>query len=105
MDPTIVSKRYDELKKKLYDEVKDELNAISGVRPSRKSIHLISEKKPRTTDATDYFELVYECINTRINFLNVVSLNSRSNAEPDIDLAILQALLNGKKPTILILSY
>jgi hypothetical protein len=97
LDPTIVSKRYDELKNKLHDEVKNELNAISGVRPSHKSIHLISEKKPRTTDATDYFELVYECINTRINFLNVISLNSRSNAEPDIDLAILQALLNGKE--------
>jgi len=49
---------------------------------------------------TDYFELVYECIDTRINFLNIVSLNARSPVEPDIDLAILRALLNGKKSNI-----
>jgi hypothetical protein len=44
-------------------------------------------------DKTDYFELVYECIHTRNNFLNVISLNSRNPVEPDIDLVILQALL------------
>ena len=30
-----------------------------------------------------------------MNFLNVISLNSRNPVEPDIDLPILQALLNG----------
>ncbi len=100
MDPDLVSGRYSELKNKLREELKVELLEISGVgdvsdgnvgKTLRKN-----DKKPRAVDATDYFELVYECINTRINFLNVVSLNSRSPVEPDIDLAILQALLKGK---------
>lgn len=100
MDPDLVSGRYSELKNKLREELKVELLKISGVgdvsdgnvgKTLRKN-----DKKPRAVDETDYFELVYECINTRINFLNVVSLNSRSPAEPDIDLAILHALLKGK---------
>lgn len=53
--------------------------------------------KTRAVDKTDYFELVYECIHTRNNFLNIISLNSRNPVEPDIDLVILQALLIGKK--------
>ena len=50
---------------------------------------------PSRVDNTDYFELVYECIDTRKIFLNIVSLTARNPVEPDIDLAILQALLNG----------
>ena len=49
----------------------------------------------RPEDTKDFFELVYECIHTKQNFLNIVSLNSRNPIEPDIDLAILQALLKG----------
>ncbi|CAF1106758.1 unnamed protein product, partial [Didymodactylos carnosus] len=41
-----------------------------------------------------YFELIYECVDQRFQFLNIISLNLRSPREPDIDLAILQALLN-----------
>jgi hypothetical protein len=58
------------------------------------SVQVISENKPHD-DTNDYFELVYECIHTRINFLNIVSLNAQSPVEPDIDLAILHALLKG----------
>lgn len=88
------------MKNKLREELKQELLAISGAgdagaggggKSARKG-----DKKPRTTDETDYFELVYECVDKRINFLNVVSLDSRILVEPDIDLAILQALLKGK---------
>jgi len=106
LDPDIVARRCGELKNKLRDELREEINEISGAgdapraslaRATRRSVLPTSEKKPRATDTTDYFELVYECIDTRINFLNVVSLNSRSPVDPDIDLAILQALLNGEK--------
>ncbi len=108
MDPTILARRCNELKNKLRDELRDEINEINGVgdvtranlaRAPRRNALPTNEKKPRTTDTIDYFELVYECINTRINFLNVVSLNSRSPVDPDIDIAILQALLNGKNKT------
>ncbi len=108
MDPTVLARRCAELKNKLRDELREEINEINGVgdvtranlaRAPRRNALSTSEKKPRTSDTIDYFELVYECIDTRINFLNVVSLNSRSPVDPDIDIAILQALLNGKNKT------
>ncbi|CAF0905041.1 unnamed protein product [Rotaria sordida] len=90
IDPNILTKRYDELKIRLREELKEELGAISNSneRPSTADIGT------RSIDRTDYFELVYECIHTRRNFLNVISLSSRQSVEPDIDLVILQALLN-----------
>ena len=92
------------MKNKLRQELKQELQGISGAGDAGagggKGARKV-EKKPRTTDETDYFELVYECVDKRINFLNVVSLNSRILVEPDIDLAILQALLKGKTSEIL----
>jgi len=109
-DPNILLQRNEEIKNKLREELKDELRAISGAvepsaaagaKPPRKSI---ADKKPRDADTTDYFELVYECLQTRRNFLNIISLNSRNPVEPDIDLVILQALLNGKKSKKLISS-
>jgi len=105
LDPIILARRCNELKNKLRDELREEINEINGVgdvtranlaKAPRRNALTTSEKKARTTDTIDYFELVYECIDTRINFLNVVSLNSRSPVDPDIDIAILQALLNGK---------
>ncbi len=104
MNPNIVSNRYDELKNKLRQELTKEINEIKGVmrdapranvtKTPHQSVQVISEKKPHD-DTTDYFELVYQCIHTRINFLNIVSLNAQSPVEPDIDLAILHALLKG----------
>ncbi len=105
LEPSALSKRYDELKNKLREELKEELRAISGDtaaptagKAPRKTLpNTTDNTKTRAVDKTDYFELVYECIHTRNNFLNVISLNSRNPVEPDIDLVILQALLTGKK--------
>ena len=47
-------------------------------------------------DGIDYFQLVYECIHTRRVFLNFIDLKVHSHIEPDLDLAILQALLKGR---------
>ena len=56
-----------------------------------------TDNNRRVVDATDYFELVYECVYQRSNFLNVISLDPDDLVEPDIDLAIFKALLNGKR--------
>lgn len=103
-DPVVFARRHEELKNKLREELTEELRAISGDasaptagKAARKPQGAAADgggKAPRV-DKTDYFELVYECIHTRTNFLNVISLNSRNPVEPDIDLVILQALLNG----------
>ncbi|CAF2711036.1 unnamed protein product [Rotaria sp. Silwood2] len=90
IDPNILKKRYDDLKSKLREELKDELRAISGSTDTPNP----TDNKARSIDTTDYFQLVYDCVHTRTNFLNVISLNSRHTGEPDIDLVILQALLN-----------
>ncbi|CAF1256388.1 unnamed protein product [Adineta steineri] len=104
LDPSTVLRRYDELKSKLREELKHELRGISGANdsahahttkaPRLSTATTTKDHRPAAVDTTDYFELVYECIDTRTNFLNIVSLTSRSPVEPDIDLAILQALLN-----------
>ena len=48
-----------------------------------------------SSDQTNYFELIYECIDQRNIFLNFIDIKVHSDTEPDVDLAILQALLNG----------
>ena len=87
----------DELKNKLREELKHDISKISGVINTGTARAAKKDKQEPAADAIDYFELVYECVHTRINFLNVVSLDSRNTAEPDIDLAILHALLKGKQ--------
>jgi hypothetical protein len=87
------------LKNKLREDLKDELAAISGDtaaggaggKGNRKS-----SAAGKASSAPDYFELVYQCVNTHMKFLNVISFHARSPVEPDIDLVILQALLNGE---------
>ena len=98
-----MAKRYEELKHKLREELKDEFRAFNGDplspsagKPPNKLLATTTNPK-REVGTTDYFELIYECIHTRPNFVNVISLNSRNPVEPDIDLVILQALLNGNK--------
>ncbi|CAF3941979.1 unnamed protein product [Rotaria sp. Silwood2] len=95
-------RRFEELKNKLREALKQELCAISGAgdgsddgrsKKASKTPATAGEAEKRKVDTTDYFELVYECIHTQPNFLNIISLNSRSSVEPDIDLAILEALL------------
>ena len=94
------------MKNKLREELKNELLAISGgsnaANPDKSKrlqndTAATTDRPTRSNDKVDYFELVYECVLTRTNFLNVISLNSRYPVEPDIDLVILQALLNGNK--------
>ena len=62
------------------------------------STNITDNNNTRVVDLTEYyFGLVYQCLDTRRNFLNVISLNSRNPVESNIDVAILQALLNGTK--------
>ena len=75
----------EELKNKLREDLKEELIQVQG-----------------SADKFDCFESVYECIHTRMHLLNIISFNSRGPVEPDIDLAILQALLNGKKKLLIL---
>lgn len=102
MDPATIKRRNEELKNKLREALKEKILEISGgdgagaEKKSKKSGENAGGKKRREADTTDYFELVYQCIELRRNFLNVISLNARNPVEPDIDTAILRALLNGK---------
>ncbi|CAF4855404.1 unnamed protein product [Rotaria sp. Silwood1] len=89
IDPDTLAKHYDELKIRLREDLKDELLSINGPVDT----HVTTDHHEHHTDDKDNFDLVYECIHTRRNFLNIISLSSRHMVEPDIDLAILQALL------------
>ena len=95
LEPSVLESRYEELKNKLREELRAELLVIDGSEDADGKAPRKSGKK-RPADTTDYFQLVYECVATRTTFLNVVSLDARNLVEPDIDLAILRALLNGK---------
>ncbi len=48
-------------------------------------------------NSKDYFQLIYQCIETHQIFLNFVNLKTRNQVESDLDLAILKALLIGKR--------
>lgn len=47
-------------------------------------------------DEMYYFELIYECLQTRFMYLNFIDLTIRSHIKPAIDSIILQAFFNGK---------
>ncbi|CAF1270009.1 unnamed protein product [Rotaria sp. Silwood1] len=75
------SEQKDQIKNKLREKLKicnNEMNQI------------ISNENVET----NYFELIYECIETRKILLNIINFNAHSLVELDMDLAILQALLN-----------
>ncbi|CAF1157757.1 unnamed protein product [Rotaria sp. Silwood1] len=76
--------RDEEIKNKLREELKDAVYAIDGP----------SDPTTPTNKRNDSFELVYECLHKRRNFLNVINLNSRDSIELDFGLIILKALLN-----------
>jgi hypothetical protein len=61
------------------------------------SKNILEERKLKI----DYFRLIYECIETHQTFLNFVNLKTRNQVEPDIDLAILKALLVGKRKLLI----
>ncbi len=78
-DPTFLFERNEEIKTKIYTKLKiinDEINDYSL--------------------EIEYFQMIYECIEKRMIFLNFIDFKVHSHVERDIDLAILQALLNGK---------
>ncbi len=60
-------------------------------------IHSISSRNifEKNVTTIDYFQLIYECIETRQILLHFVDFKTRSQTEPDVDLAILQAILIG----------
>lgn len=100
-----ILKNKDEIKNKLREDLRDKVTEISRAGDGADASNENKETKTKnSTDQTkqtqrttiDYFELVYQCIEKRRNFLNVVRLNAHNPVEPDIDEAILKALLNGK---------
>ncbi|CAF2946088.1 unnamed protein product [Rotaria sp. Silwood2] len=90
VDQSILTKCHNELKSKLREELKNELRGISGARDKPAT----SNTNASLDDKTDYFELIYECICTRKDFINIISLDPDNPVELNIDLVILQALLN-----------
>ena len=80
IDPSLLFERNEQTKNKIYERlviINDEMNIF----PLEKA----------------HFELIYECIEKRMIFINFINFKIHSRIERDIDLAILQALLNGKK--------
>ncbi len=84
-DPSSLKEKNEQIKTKL----REKLQIIDNKLNTSPNIDL--------SDEIDYFELIYECIETRNIFLNFIDLKVHSYVEPDIDLAILQALLNGNE--------
>ncbi|CAF5025409.1 unnamed protein product, partial [Rotaria sp. Silwood1] len=92
----------EEIKNKLREALNKELCEIGGVTnvsqaskdtSTSEKLTPIMETKSQEVDSIDYFESVYRCVTQRQKFLNIVSLNTKSPVEPDIDLTILKALL------------
>lgn len=66
----------------------NDINSISSTNHSREN------------SITDYFQLIYECVEIHKVFLNFVDFKTHSQVEPDVDLAILQAILIGNEKRI-----
>jgi hypothetical protein len=79
---------------KIRQKVQMMLNEVS----STPSANLLDDN----TTTIDYFQLIYECIETHQIFLNFVDFKTRSQVEPDVDLAILQAILTGKRHSLIL---
>ncbi|CAF1418808.1 unnamed protein product [Adineta ricciae] len=54
------------------------------------NLHLLGDMN----EHLDYFQMIYECIDSRMIFLNFINFKAHNHMEKDVDLAILQALLN-----------
>jgi hypothetical protein len=76
------------IKNKIRQKVQIILNEMNSI----SSKNILEERKIKM----DYFQLIYECIETHEIFLNFVNLKTRSQVEPDVDWAILKALLISK---------
>jgi nucleoside-specific outer membrane channel protein Tsx len=60
-------------------------------------LRIINDEMNEYSLDIEYFELIYQCIENRMIFLNFIDFKIHSHVERDVDLAILQALLNGNK--------
>jgi hypothetical protein len=78
------------IKNKIRQKVQIMLNELSSI----PSTNLLEDENIKTID---YFQLIYECVERHKIFLNFVDFKTRSQLEPDLDLAILQAILIGNK--------
>ncbi|CAF3786458.1 unnamed protein product [Rotaria sp. Silwood1] len=96
------SSRAENIKKQLREALNKELCEIDPVtnvsqasknKNTSKKLTSKMETKSQEVDSIDCFESVYRCVTQRLKFLNIVSLNAKGPVEPDIDLAILKALL------------
>jgi hypothetical protein len=72
------------------EQIKNKLREKLRIIDTGSCINLSDENNRK-----NYFELIYECIETRSIFLNFIDMKVHNHAVPDLDLAILQALLNG----------
>jgi hypothetical protein len=80
----------------LYNEYDQKLEKSHRKNKIREKLQNMLNEANSTNQSEDYFELIYECIEKRQIFLNFVDFKEHSQVEPDVDLAILQALLIGK---------
>lgn len=90
-DPSDESPSADDKHEQIKRKLREKLQVID--------MKLNSSSSTETSDGNDgidYFELVYECIHTRRVFLNFIDLKVHGHIGPDLDLAILQALLSGE---------
>ncbi|CAF4343328.1 unnamed protein product [Rotaria sp. Silwood2] len=75
----------------------DELANETLIKTNLNAVYAIdgpSDPSTPTNKRNDSFELVYECLHKRRNFLNIINLYSRDSIELDFDLIILKVLLN-----------
>ncbi|CAF3703303.1 unnamed protein product [Rotaria socialis] len=95
--PASVQRFDDELKDKIREALGATFFEISDIGNGEKideNTATTDESTRHESDSNDYFELIYECIKTRRKLLNVIRLNARNLVEPDMDIAILRAVLN-----------
>ncbi|CAF1272530.1 unnamed protein product [Adineta steineri] len=77
IDPSFLSEKNEQIKNKIRERFKSVYSETLYV-----------------NENIDYFQLIYECIDSRMIFLNFIDFKPHSHVERDVDLAILQALLN-----------
>jgi hypothetical protein len=79
-NPALLFERNEQMKNKIYEKLKIFNDEING--------YLL--------DMED-FQFIYQCIEKQMIFLNFIDFKLHNHLEPDVDLAILQALLNGNQ--------
>jgi nucleoside-specific outer membrane channel protein Tsx len=84
MDPALLFERHEQMKNRIYERLK-----------------IINDEMNSYPLDIEYFDLIYQCIENRMIFLNFIDFKIHSHVERDIDLAILQALLNGNQGNLI----